>query len=75
MKSRVDPDWKLVLKRAWSMRFMLLASVFLGIEAVLPLFVDRFPRGIFAVLTFLSIVGAAVSRVILQNGFDNSKKS
>lgn len=70
MKSRINPEWKNILKRAWSVRFMLLASVFIGAEAIVPLFVDALPRGVFAALTFVSIIFGTISRVIVQKDFD-----
>lgn len=37
------PDWRHVLRKAWSVRLILLAGVLTGIEAVLPLLGDTFP--------------------------------
>jgi hypothetical protein len=60
------PDWKRVLKKAWSMRLMLLAGLLSGCEAVLPMFSDSIPRGVFAMLTMLVIPLAMLARVITQ---------
>jgi hypothetical protein len=59
-------DWKRVLKKAWSMRLMLLAGLLSGCEAVLPMFSDSIPRGVFAMLTMLVIPLAMLARVIAQ---------
>ncbi len=71
---RLNPSWKLIVKRAWSVRFMALAAIFMGCEAIVPLFIDTLPRGLFASLTFLSIVGGAVARLYLQKGIDSSEE-
>jgi len=63
---KLASDWKEILKKAWSIRFMLLAGVLSGVEVILPFFAQDIPRGIFAVLSFLSVGGAFVSRLIAQ---------
>jgi hypothetical protein len=60
------PDWKRVIRKAWSVRLMLVAGLLTGCEAVLPLFQDAIPRGVFAVLTMLAIMGGMVMRVVAQ---------
>lgn len=59
-------DWKEVLKKAWSIRLMLLAGLLSGIEVALPLFVDAFPRGAFAALSAFTTMGALVARITAQ---------
>ena len=59
-------DWKRILKRAWSIRLLILAGVLSGIEVVLPFFSDAIPRGPFAVLSFFAVAGAFVSRLVAQ---------
>jgi len=61
-------NWRDVLRKAWSLRLMLLAAVLSGIEVALPFFASEFPRGIFAVLSFLSVASAFVARLIAQKG-------
>ena len=61
-------DWKKVLRRAWSIRLMLLAGLLSGCEVVLPLFVDAIPRNLFAVLSMLTVTGAMVARLVAQRG-------
>jgi len=39
-------DWKEVLRKAWSIRFIVLAGVLSGIEVILPFFADAIPRGV-----------------------------
>jgi hypothetical protein len=67
---RLKADWRFVLKRAWSMRFAALAGCFSAAEAVLPFFATDLPRGVFAGLALLSSVGAFITRLLAQKGFD-----
>ncbi len=64
-------DWKRILKRAWSIRLLILAGVLSGIEVVLPFFSDALPRGPFAVLSFLAVAAAFVARLVAQKGLAN----
>lgn len=67
-------DWKLILQKAWSIRLMLMAGILSGIEVVLPLFIDTFPRGVFAVLSILFTGAAFVARIMAQKVFRNDNK-
>ena len=60
------PDWKKIARRAWSFRLTIIAALLSGAEVVLPLFIDVLPRNLFASLSFLAIVGAALARVVSQ---------
>lgn len=64
----VVPDWKRVLRKAWSIRLMLVAGLLTGCETILPLYQDSIPRGTFAVLSMLVTVFAIVARVVAQKG-------
>jgi hypothetical protein len=59
-------DWRRVLRRAWSIRFSLLAAVFTAAEVVVPLFSDVLPRGLFVLLAFSASIGAAIARLVAQ---------
>lgn len=60
------PDWREVLRKAWSVRLMLLAGVLTGMEVVLPLFVHDIPRNVFAVLSGVTVCAALVARLLAQ---------
>lgn len=60
------PNWKRILKKAWSIRLMVLAGLLSGCEVILPLFVDTLPRNVFAILSMLAAIGAGVARVMSQ---------
>lgn len=63
---RLAPDWKLVLRKAWSIRLMLLAGILTGCEAILPLYQEAIPRGLFAILSMIAIVGGFIARLLAQ---------
>lgn len=68
---KLHRDWKLILRKAWSIRLILLAGLLSGIEVALPFIDDRVPRGVFA-LWSLVITGAAfVARVVAQKGLSD----
>lgn len=59
-------NWRHIVRKSWSLKFIFLAAIFTACEAILPLYVDQFQRDTFAVLTFIAIIGAFVSRLIAQ---------
>lgn len=61
-------NWRDVLRKAWSLRLMLLAAILSGVEVVLPFLSEAIPRGLFAVLSFLTVAGAFVARLVAQKG-------
>lgn len=52
---------------------MLLAGIFTGCEAILPLFQDTIPRGVFAGISMLAIVGGMVARLTLQKNLHDDE--
>lgn len=65
-KLSLDSDWKKIIKKAWSVRLMILAGFLSGVEAILPMFADFFPRGMFSILTVTVITLAMIARVTVQ---------
>lgn len=63
---RLLPDWQRILRRAWSIRFSLLAAAFTAAEVAVPLFGNDLPRGIFVFLAFAASLCATVARVVAQ---------
>lgn len=59
-------NWQEILQKAWSIRFIILAGILSGVEIILPFFQDSVPRGTFAVLSFLAVSGAFISRIVAQ---------
>lgn len=67
-KPSLIPDWKRVLRRAWSIRLMLLAGLLSGLEAILPIVMDAVPWPRWAASAVISaVVGLAfVTRLMAQ---------
>lgn len=68
---KLASDWKRILKKAWSIRFLLAAGLFSGLEVAMPLLhaVLPVPAGIFAVLSGMAVAGAFIFRLIAQKDF------
>lgn len=63
-------NWRDILRKAWSMRLMLLAAILSGVEVALPFFSDALPRGTFAALSAVTVALAFVARLIAQRGLE-----
>ena len=59
-------NWKDIVRKAWSIRLMVLAGVLSAVEVVLPLFADSIPRGTFAALSGVTVAAAFVARLVAQ---------
>jgi membrane protein YdbS with pleckstrin-like domain len=60
------PDWRRVLRMAWSIRLALLAGLLSAAEAVLPWFAGDMPISWFAGLSALAAIGAVIARLLAQ---------
>lgn len=72
---KLIPNWPIILRKGWSIRFMATAFVLTGIEALLP-FIDPTKvvhRGLFAAATALIIPCAFVARLIAQKGITDGE--
>lgn len=67
------PDWRRVLRQAWSVRLVVLSGLFAGAEMALPLFMDSMPRNLFAGLSMVAAIGGAVARVVAQPKMERRK--
>jgi hypothetical protein len=63
-------NWKEIVRKAWSIKFIILAGALSATEVILPLFFDYFDRGTFAILSFLAVSGAFISRLIAQKDIE-----
>jgi hypothetical protein len=59
-------NWKDIIRKAWSIKFIIIAGALSASEVILPLFFDYFDRGTFALLSFVAVSGAFVSRIVAQ---------
>lgn len=62
----IHPDWWQIICRAWSVRFMVLATLLGCLEALLPFYAEEFPRGVFALLTVAASLAALIARLVAQ---------
>lgn len=62
----LNANWRTIVRKAWSVKFMVLAFVLTMAEVMLPFFSDAVPPRTFAVLSGLAVAGAFVSRLIAQ---------
>jgi len=65
---RLYDNWREIVRRSWSLRFIILAGLLSGCEIALPLFADQIPRNLFAVLSFAAVSAAFVARLVAQKG-------
>ncbi len=61
-------DWRAVLRHAWSVRLIALSILLSGLEVAVQFLHGVLPvsDGVFAVLAFLTTVGALIARFIAQ---------
>jgi len=73
MRFELIEDWRRVLKRAWSIRLILLAGLLSGAEVLIPIFTDDppLPRGVFGALSFFVTAGAFIARILAQKDEPN----
>lgn len=60
-----------VLRKAWSVRFMVLAMLFSGMEAVLPMLAPSYTSGPFLLASFVVTALALLFRFISQPAMRN----
>jgi hypothetical protein len=63
---RLHDNWREILRKAWSIRFAILAMVFSIMREIVPLYADLLPRHVFAILTVVALLGVLVARIIWQ---------
>ena len=68
------PNWKLIARKAWSVRLMAIASILSGCEAVLPYAEFVLPRGSFALLSFVIVTLALLARFVAQRDIQDASK-
>lgn len=59
-------NWKDIVRKAWSVRFMAAAGILSGVEVALPYLQDTMPRGTFAALSGIFVGAAFVARLVAQ---------
>lgn len=59
-------NWRVIIRRAWSVRLMAIAFILTMLEVMLPFFGGEFPPRVFAILSGLAVAGAFIARLIAQ---------
>jgi hypothetical protein len=62
----IKDDWRQIVRKAWSIRLMVLAFALTMVEVMLPFFSDAVPPRMFAILSGLAVAGAFVARLVAQ---------
>lgn len=68
MKLCLYDNWREILRRSWSLRFIIIAGVLSGCEVALPLIGDNFSPGLFAALSAAFTCAAFIARLVAQKG-------
>ena len=63
---KLYPNWKEIMRKAWSIRLAMLATAFSLLQVVIPIYADVLPRDTFAILTAVATVGVIVARLVWQ---------
>jgi hypothetical protein len=63
---KLNGNWKDIVKKAWSIKFIVLAGLLSAFEVILPLYFDLFDRGTFASLSFIAVSAAFIARIVAQ---------
>jgi len=73
LEARLIPNWRDVLRRAWSVRLLLWAGALQGLQAALPMLAPLAPDWllmrapwVLGVLTFAATAAAFVTRLLAQ---------
>jgi len=71
---QLDSNWRLILKKAWSVRLILLSGLLSGLEVALPIIREALeplqivPTGVFAGVALVTTMAAVIARVVAQPG-------
>lgn len=68
---KLHPDWRRILKKAWSVKFNIASTIFGAVEVFIQ-FVDPtiMPGAVFLKLAVLTSIGGNVSRFLAQKEFN-----
>ena len=66
-KLELIEDWRAVLRKAWSMKFSILAAILGGLEVGVQLVQPAgIPNGVFAGIASAVLLSAAIARLVAQ---------
>jgi len=64
------PEWRRIIRHAWSVRLLFVAAILSGLEAALPYLPLPIPPGALAGLTVVVVAAAFVARIVAQKEFN-----
>lgn len=67
-------EWRTIVRKAWSVRLIVLAFLLSAAEVIMPFFDEALPRGVFAALSGLTVAGAFVARLVAQKGIGDESR-
>lgn len=67
-------NWKLLVRKAWSLRLLALAAVLSGLEAIAPFAAPWLGQRTFAVLMFSIVAAAFIARLLAQKETTNEQQ-
>jgi hypothetical protein len=70
-KPKLIPNWKKTARYAWSLRLQAIGCVCSVGEFLVPLYADKFPRGVMAIAATVFIVGGMIARFFQQRNMKN----
>lgn len=70
---RLLPEWRQIIRHAWSVRLMLLAVALSALEAALPYLPLPIPHGLAAALASIVALAAGFSRLVAQQALQSIK--
>lgn len=65
-KMKLYSNWKEIIRKAWSIRFIVISGLLSGCEVILPLFHEDIPKNIFASLSLFFVTAAFIARIVAQ---------
>lgn len=77
--AQLIPGWKTIAKKAWSVRLILVAGFFSGVETAIQIYSAYgflpawMPKGGFALLGLIASFAALVSRFVAQKGLTDGE--
>lgn len=74
MRVKLLKNYKNVLRKAWSIRLMLIAGVLSSVEFILPYYADSIPRGWFSIISSLVVLSAFVARITAQRDLPDEEE-
>lgn len=76
-KPTLVDDWKRILRKAWSIRLMILAALLSAGEVAVPLLdgVVNMPRGLFAAVSGFLTFAALIARLLAQRSMSDADAS